>query len=46
MNSCFRDDVGVEAVAEVDRVDVVAGAKFSICEKRGATRESAGDLGV
>jgi hypothetical protein len=30
VNSGFGDDVGVEAVAEVDRVDVVAGERGSV----------------
>lgn len=28
MHGSFRDDVGIEAVAEIDGVDVVAGAKL------------------
>jgi hypothetical protein len=31
----FGDDVGVEAVTEVDGVDVVAGAKLARCVMRG-----------
>jgi hypothetical protein len=29
VDGSFGDDVGVEAVAEVDRVDVIAGAKLA-----------------
>lgn len=29
MDCCFRDDVGVQAVTEVDWVDVVAAGKVS-----------------
>ena len=30
VDGSFGDDVGVEAVAEVDRVDVIAGAKLAL----------------
>lgn len=30
MDGGFRNNVGVEAIAEVDRVDIVTGAKISI----------------
>jgi len=32
----LRDNVSVETVAEIDRVDVVAGAKISMCGAYGA----------
>lgn len=35
MDSGFGDDVGVQAVAKVDRVDVVAGAELA-CAQQGA----------
>ena len=34
MDGGFRDDIGVEAVAEIDGVDVIAGAKLACAEAR------------
>jgi hypothetical protein len=39
MYGSFRDDVGVETVAEIDRVDVVAAAKLA-CVLEDSSRES------
>jgi hypothetical protein len=36
VNGGFGNDVGVEAVAEVDRVDVVTGAKLASYRKAAA----------
>lgn len=33
MDSGFGDDVGVQAVTEIDRVDVVAGAKLACADQ-------------
>lgn len=37
----FGDDIGVEAVAEVDRVDVVTGAKIRKASNRSGARRAA-----
>jgi hypothetical protein len=42
MDGGLGDDVGVEAVTEVDGVDVVAGAKLECADRIAASRGSAG----